>query len=266
MLTGFQWFSLIIILAATFAGGFMPLFHPEKARQLRGFPMGQAFSAGVFLALSLTMMLPSAFHLFSHSFPEIDYPLASAIAILAFLFLLLLEHAIEQLRHTKETEKRGPNSPIIPIIMTCMIAIPSFFLGTALGISNAEAAVFILIAILAHKSSAGFALALRMVRSTLSRTQVFLLYIMFACSTPVGIIVGQHVHSMLGAHAMVVVKAVVLAIASGVFLYMSTLHELKDTPLIVDCCNRKGFVVAVSGFALTALVRLLIGEAHRLGG
>ena len=104
------------LLAGTFAGGFMPLFHPEKARQLRGFPLGQAFSSGVFLALSLTMMLPSAFHLFSHPFPELDYPLASAIAILAFLFLLLLEHAVEQLRHTKEKGKHGANSLIIPII------------------------------------------------------------------------------------------------------------------------------------------------------
>jgi len=266
MLTGLQWFSLFIILACTFAGGYMPLFHPERARRLHGFPMGQAFSAGVFLALSLTMMMPSASHLFSHAFSKLDFPLASVIAISAFLFLLLIEHGVEQLRHSKKMEIGGLNSPIIPVIMTCMIAVPSFFLGTALGISNTEAAVFILIAILAHKSSAGFALALKMVRSTLSRSKVIWLFIIFACSTPTGIIVGQHLHAMLGINAMLVVKAFVLSIASGVFLYMSTLHELKDTPLIVDCGSRKGFAVAVLGFALTALVRLLIGEAHRLGG
>lgn len=266
MLTGFQWFSLLIILVGTFAGGFLPLFHPERARQLRGFPMGQAFAAGVFLALSLTMMLPSAFHLFSRAFPELDYPVASVIAILSFLFLLLLEHAVERLQRHGRKDDNGPNPPIIPVIMTCMIAVPSFFLGTALGISKTEAAVFILIAILAHKSSAGFALALKMVRSTLSRSRVFLLFMTFACSTPLGIILGEHVHTMLGFYAMVVVKAFVLAIASGVFLYMSTLHELKDTPLIVDCSSRKGFTVAVVGFVLTALVRLLIGEVHRFGG
>jgi zinc transporter 1/2/3 len=266
MLTGFQWFSLIIILAGTFAGGFMPLLYPERARQVQGFTMGQAFSAGVFLALSLTMMLPSAFHLFSHAFPELDFPVASVITISAFLFLLFLEHAVDRLRQSKKSEENGSNSPIIPVIMTCMIAVPSFFLGAALSVSNTEAAVFILIAILAHKSSAGFALALKMVRSTLSRSRVFGLFIMFAGATPAGIIVGQHVHAMLGAHAMAVVKGFVLAVAAGVFLYMSTLHELKETPLIVDCCHRKGFAVAVSGFVLTALVRLLIGEAHRLGG
>ena len=264
MLTGFQWFSIFIILVCTFLGGFLPLFHPEKARLLRGFPRGQAFSAGVFLALSLTMMLPSAFHLFSHAFPVLDFPLAAVIAILTFLLLLFLEHTVDQFRRSKDED--GARSPVIPIIMTFMIAVPSFLLGTALGISKTEAAVFILIAILAHKSSAGFALALKMVRSTLSRKKVFFLFTLFACATPLGIIVGQHVHNLLGTHAMVVAKAFVLSIASGVFLYMSTLHELKDTPLIVDCCNRKGFAIAFAGFVLTALVRLLIGEVHRLGG
>jgi solute carrier family 39 (zinc transporter), member 1/2/3 len=114
MLTGFQWFSLFIILAGTFAGGFMPLFHPERARRVHGFPMGQAFGAGVFLALSLTMMLPSASHLFSHAFPKLDFPLASVIAISAFLFLLLIEHGVEQLRHSKEKEMGGSILPLSP--------------------------------------------------------------------------------------------------------------------------------------------------------
>ena len=131
MLTGFQWFSIIIILACTFLGGFMPLFHPEKARLLRGFPRGQAFSAGVFLALSLTMMLPSAFHLFSHAFPALDFPLAAVIAILAFLLLLFLEHTVDQFRQSKEED--GARSPIIPIIMTFMIAVPSFLSGNGPG-------------------------------------------------------------------------------------------------------------------------------------
>ncbi|MBN1941716.1 MAG: hypothetical protein JW849_00315 [Phycisphaerae bacterium] len=43
---------------------------------------------------------------------------------------------------------------------------------------------------------------------------------------------------------------------------MSTLHELKHTPLIEDCRTRKGFLLMICGFVLTALVRWLIGEAH----
>jgi len=50
--------------------------------------------------------------------------------------------------------------------MTIMIAIPSFFLGTALGMNRLA-----VVAIMAHKGSAGFALALNMARSRLSRGQ-----------------------------------------------------------------------------------------------
>jgi zinc transporter ZupT len=264
MLSGFDWFSMATILVLTFAGGFLPLFRPEQAKTVRGFPSGQAFAAGVFLALSLTLMLPSSFQLFKAAFPEQGYPIASLVAILAFLFLLSIEQVT---RHMHEVRgiREGERSPaIIPIIMTTMIAIPSFFLGAALGVSSLPAAAFILIAIIAHKSSAGFALAIKMVRSTLKRTQVFILFTLFACATPIGILVGEEVHRILGMHTMVIVKAFILAMASGVFLYMSSLHELKNTPLIVDCRSRKGFALMICGFVITALVRWLIGEAHHL--
>ena len=57
-------------------------------------------------------------------------------------------------------------SRLIPVVMTIMIAIPSFFLGTALGMNRLA-----VVAIMAHKGSAGFALALNMARSRLSRGQ-----------------------------------------------------------------------------------------------
>jgi zinc transporter ZupT len=265
MLTSFDWFSMATILVLTFAGGFLPLFRPEQAKTVRGFPSGQAFAAGVFLALALTLMLPSAFHLFNAAFPHLDYPTASVIAILAFLFLLTIEHVTHHMHIARGIREGERSPPIIPVIMTAMIAIPSFFLGAALGVSPLPAAAFILIAIIAHKSSAGFALAIKMARSTMNRPQVFVLFTLFACATPLGILVGGEVHRILGTHTMTVVKAFILAMASGVFLYMSTLHELRNTPLIVDCCNCKGFLLMVCGFMITALVRWLIGEAHHIG-
>ena len=46
---------------------------------------------------------------------------------------------------------------------------------------------------------------------------------------------------------------------------MSTLHELKNTPWIVDYRNRKGFAVFVSGFALMALVLSFFCPTHAAG-
>jgi zinc transporter 1/2/3 len=148
--------------------------------------------------------------------------------------------------------------------MTVMIAIPSFFLGAALGVSSTSSAVFITIAIIIHKSSAAFALSLKMVRSTLTKKQTFILFSMFALSTPLGIFFGQEIHLYLSNHTMIVVKGFILSLAAGTFLYMSTLHELENAPLIKGCGSKKGFLVMFYGFAITAVVRLLIGAAHQM--
>ena len=57
-------------------------------------------------------------------------------------------------------------------------------------------------------------------------------------------------------------QGVILSSAAGTFLYMSTLHELRRTPLIVDCRTKKGYLLMLLGFVVTALVRLILAEAH----
>jgi zinc transporter ZupT len=263
LLTGFQWFSLLGILAVTVVGGWLPLTRPDVARRPDGFPLGKPFACGVFLALSLLMMLPSGMHLLAGAYPAAPVPLAPLAAAVVFLALLFLEHREEELA-ARGHRPDGLTSPAIPIIMTAMIAVPSFLLGTALGVSGTAQAVVIFLAIVAHKGTAGFALAVKMVASSLSRPRVLALYALFACSTPSGIIVGQAARGDLTGHQMVEAKGLVLSAAAGVFLYMSTMHGLRDNPLIVQCRRHAGFVAMVAGFVLTAAVRLLIGEAHAL--
>jgi zinc transporter ZupT len=262
MLTNFQWFSLITILLVTYAGGLYPLLRQQKARQSNGFPFGQAFTSGVFIALSLTLMFPSALHLLNKAFVDLDYPVASIIAIAAFLFLLGLEHITRHIHHKSKSIGDQLTPPTIPIIMTVMIAIPSFFLGTALGVSETSAALFIWIAIMVHKSSAAFALVLKMILSTLTKNQTLLIFSLFALSTPIGIVFGQDIHQYLSADTMVLVKGTILSLAAGTFLYMSTLHDLEHSPLMKVCSSKKGFFILICGFLITALVRLLIGAAH----
>jgi solute carrier family 39 (zinc transporter), member 1/2/3 len=257
----FDWFALLIILIVACAGGYYPLFRPEQARRSEGLPLGQAFAAGVFLALSLTIMLPNGFHLFAKMWPDIHYPIASLFALGTFISLLALAHAAYEVK-VRRGETDNLAAPTVPIIMTVMIAIPSFLLGTALGVSGKASALLILIAVLAHKGSAGFALALAMVRSTMTRPQVFTLYAFFAFATPVGILVGMDVHEYLSGPTMTLVKAIILSLASGVFLFMGTLHELRHTPMIKHCCTLRGFVVMIVGVLLTAFVRFLLGLGH----
>ena len=267
MLSNIQIVYLVVIFLGAVAGGYLPLAKPQRVRDSDGFPGGEAFSSGVFLALALLMMLPSSFTLFRQIVPDVEYPIASIIAVSAFLILLAIEHLTGQVVRDKEQdiarETVETTPAIIPLLLTAMIAAPSFFLGVALGVSSGVQATLIFIAIILHKSTAGFALALTMVRSTLSQRQAVLLFLTFAVLTPIGVILGG-VARDLQPDWLPLFKACVLALGAGTFLYMGTLHELKRAPMIEYCQNPRCFFTMVIGFLLTAVVRWIVGEAHHL--
>ena len=267
MLSTIQIFYLVAIFISAVAGGFLPLTKPERVRESAGFPRGEAFASGVFLALSLLMMLPSAFSIFRQVLPAVEYPIASIIAVTAFLILLAIEHLTGQVVQVRENQLEAsrvePAPAIIPLLLTGMIAAPSFFLGVALGVSDGAQANLIFIAIILHKGTAGFALALNMVRSTLTHWQAVLLFLAFASMTPIGLLLGG-VTRELQPEWLPMFKACVLALGAGTFLYMGTLHELKRAPMIQYCQNPRCFFIMVGGFAVTALVRWIMGEAHHM--
>lgn len=254
----FQLLAIVLILGVTLAGGYFPFARKHRGGASSSFPLGQAFAAGVFLALSLVIMLPNGAKLLASVSQDFHYPVANALMILSFVLLLALGHWGY---HGQSDHHQVATSSTIAIIMTIMIAIPSFLLGTALAVSDTAAAIMILVAILAHKGSAGFALALAMVRSPMSRQGMYLLFGVFALATPLGIIVGAELAQFLSGHVMNLTKGCILSAAAGVFLYMATLHELRHTPMIVSCCTRSGFVLMIFGLVLTMAVRWLLGVA-----
>jgi zinc transporter ZupT len=265
MLSLTLWAYLVGILVVTLAGGLFPLIKRDQARGATGFPRGEAFMAGVFFALSLMLMLPSSFHLMAAIYPDLEFPIGSLLVAGIFLALLGLEHLTKK-QGLDEADADDPySSPAIPIIMTIMIAVPSFFLGTALSVSSPDTAFLIFIAIMIHKSSAAFALTLKMVRSTLSNWQSWALFAAFVVATPLGIIAGAELSEFFGRDTITVIKSLVLALAGGTFMYMAILHEHRHTAMIRQCGHVYGYSIMTAGFLMTALVRLLIGEAHHLG-
>ena len=58
---------------------------------------------------------------------------------------------------------------------------------------------------------------------------------------------------------MQLVEGLVLATAAGIFLYLGTLHELKQAPLSAHCNCRRNFLWLLIGFGLTAGGRFLLG-------
>ena len=67
-MTTLELVSVILILGAAILGGFYPLTWRDAARGAAGIPNGESFTAGVFLALSLVIMMPAGFHLFGKAF------------------------------------------------------------------------------------------------------------------------------------------------------------------------------------------------------
>jgi zinc transporter 1/2/3 len=255
--------SALLILAAAILGGYGPLSRRTLTAAHITFPNGESFAAGVFLALSLIIMLPAGTHLFDKVLTPPHFPWSALVAIIAFLLMLAIDHAAAHARaHSATLSQESLTPASIPIIMTVMIAIPSFLLGAALSLSERDAAIFILIAVLAHKGSAGFGLALTIVRSRLSQKQSLILYGLFCCSTPVGIIVGANALTLIDPHTLVFVKAIALSLAAGVFLYMATVHDLERAPLICHCKTMRRFAIMISGLILTAAVRAILGLAH----
>ncbi|WP_146372718.1 ZIP family metal transporter [Symmachiella macrocystis] len=263
-MTLIKWFYFVAIFLCVVAGGIAPFAQPMTARKSAGLPKGEAFTSGVFLALALTMMLPSAYSVFHQALPGIEYPVASVIAVATFLILLATEHLLSHLADDSLPSPDEVRTPaIIPIMLTAMIALPSFFLGAALGISDRFAAFLIFIAVILHKGTAAFALALTTVRSTLTRKQGILLLTCFALTTPMGIVAGELAGKYMSGNALLI-KAVVLSLGAGAFLYMGTLHELKRAPLIEHCCKLSCFLWMLAGLLITAAVRWIVGEAHSL--
>lgn len=259
----FALFSIVVIVIATLVGGGKPL--RDNPSDAKAYPLGEAFAAGVFLALALAMMLPASFHLFERALPHVNEPIASLIAIGSMLILLGVSHLVRHMEQDIQEAEHPGSNPSVPIIMTVMIAIPSFFMGAALGVSETEQAVLILIAILLHKTSAAFALALKLTESSLSTAKSRMVFALFVLATPVGILAGSAMGGQMSSQNLLLARGTVLAMATGTFLFMGTLNDFQNTPLVKRCRHWRGFLAMLGGLTVTLCARLLIGEAYSLG-
>lgn len=228
---------LIAILAAGAAGAALPLLRRDAVGNDRVLGWGNAFAAGVFLAAGMVHMLPDA----DRGFRELgwDYPLAFALAGLAFAFMLLVEHVMlpEQAheevhapsgeRFARIAEHHHDTLPAYAVLTA--LSIHALLAGLALG-AEAELAraLVISLAIIAHKSAAGFALGVSLARSPIEKAQAWKLVALFATATPLGgllgAILGEAVEGRLGA----TLEASFLSIAGGTFIYVATFDILRD--------------------------------------
>ncbi|HJO92655.1 MAG TPA: ZIP family metal transporter [Victivallales bacterium] len=241
-------FSILLIFIITISAGFYPFFKRIKSERDFDFPIGESLAAGVFLGAGLLHMLSESVKGFNSN--GYSYPFPFLLAGGVFLLLLFLEHLTREMYE----HSHGESSSGFAVLAVVMLSIHAFLAGAALGLSNSMSIfIIILIAILAHKWAASFALAVRITKSALSTKTGIVLFIIFSLMVPIGITFGDIISHGLVKHTLL--EPIFTALAAGTFIYFGTLHGLKRSAL-VECCNLKQFNFVLLGFAIMAIVAI----------
>ncbi len=182
--------------------------------------LGDAFASGIFLGAALFHMLPEARQSFFQILGTTHYPLSEFFCAGGFLLLLFFERLSGNSSHTTTNS--------VPYIIALIIIIHSLIEGAVLGINTTFAtASIIFLAIIAHKGSESFALAISLNQTTLSLRRSLILVLIFSLMTPAGIAAGTTITLFLQYKTGQLLTAGFSAFAAGTFLYMSTLHHIN---------------------------------------
>jgi zinc transporter 1/2/3 len=241
--------SLLIFIVSLVA-----VIYPIRARVYpshnRILELGDAFASGIFLGAALFHMLPDAIANFSEIMPTIHYPLAESFCAAGFLLLLFLE----RLSHFSSAEK-SEHHHSLPYMLAIILVIHSLIEGAALGVNPTfETASVIFIAIIAHKGSESFALAMILNRSHLSLKAIITTVLIFSLMTPLGVGLGTTLTSVLHTQNGTLMTAAFNAFAAGTFLYMSTLHHINHHHRANEAESLLEFVFLVVGLIIMAAI------------
>jgi zinc transporter ZupT len=211
--------------------------------------LGDAFASGIFLGAALFHMLPDAIRDFGVALGGVHYPIAELCCALGFLLLLFLERLAPSFSCT------GEHPRAVPYMIAVILMIHSLIEGSVLGINTTlETASIIFLAIIAHKSSESFALAMVLNRSRLRLKNIWLIIALFSLMTPLGIVFGASLISIVQTRMIQLLTAGFNAFAAGTFLYMSTLHHINHHKRMHDTENLMEFLFLVLGLVGMAIL------------
>lgn len=224
----FKVVAFFAIFAIGLLGGLLSKWLSGSSRSDLLFSLGNAFAGGIFLGAGLIHMLPDA----QAGFRELtgsDYPWFALVCCAGFLLILFLEKVLMHHEHSHEDASAFTNDlSVYPYVLMIVLSIHSVITGIALGTETriAQAAV-ILIAVLAHKGTAAFALTVSMVRGSVSLRRLIGMVTLFSLMTPIGILLGLGFMEMLSGSSEQMFEAGFDGLAAGTFLYVALLDILE---------------------------------------
>lgn len=226
----FKFVAIGAIFITGLLGGALALRLDRTQRPEVFFSLGSALAAGVFLGAGLIHMLPDAVAGFSQMLPHMDYPLAALLAGSGFVLILALERVVLA-RASQEgaVEAAVSQTQVFPYALTVILSLHSILTGIALGAEGTVlGSVVIFVAIIAHKGSAAFALAVSLHRGGLARSAIFKIIAGFSLTTPLGIGIGIGFNAILGGRAGHGFEAAFDSLAAGTFFYIASLDIVHE--------------------------------------
>lgn len=236
--------AAVVLLAGIAGGAFANRLTRWRSSQWIA-SLANTFAGGVFLGAALMHMLPDARENFAAFFPDMDYPHYTLVAAISFFLVLLLDKGVQA--------GRPDSGAVYPYLLALVLAIHSIITGIALGLErHIIAAAAILLAILAHKTTAAMALGISLNREHIPERRSRNLMWMFYVTTPIGIVFGTWWSGLLQGPSGIIAEAIFDALAAGTFFYIAIVdilvEELKGP--------RLGwlFLSTITGFSIMALV------------
>ena len=234
-------FSAALIFAVGAAGAYSAVKIQGSGRS-NLLSVGNCIAGGVFIGAGLIHTLADSASLYGTLFPNLDFPVWAATAGLTVVLLLWIDHRLS-------SSSTSDNASTFALFI--VLSLHSLIAGMALGVEDHPAqSVAILVAILAHKGSAAFALGLRTAKGKYW-PQMF----GFALMTPIGVLLGAAMAATLKGNSSLYFEAVFDSVAAGTFLYVALCEILpREMSQARNCTGLAAS--ALAGLLLMALLAL----------
>jgi solute carrier family 39 (zinc transporter), member 1/2/3 len=251
----FDIFSVVSIFLTGLIGGLLPTRVPETPGGQRLLVLSNALAGGIFFGAALIHLWPDSMELLASGRSGLALLLPFLLGAAGFLSILLLEDVL--LGSEDVGKMSADRHAIYPYVLTLVLSVHSIIAGTALGLETGTVAAFaLLVAILAHKAFAGLALGISLSRAGIAYRRHVSIIVLFALSTPTGVVLGILLSNALQGEAAGTVEGVIDALAAGTFLYVAVMDIISET------FEEKGdrglkYLMIVAGLALMLLLLLL---------
>ena len=206
----------IALIGSVVTGGLLVLFL-QRSKNEQIIKLMLAFSGGFLLSIAFIHFIPE---LYEHTELEIGI-----FILMGFLIQLVLEFFSGGIEHGHVHIHKGARLPLTLIIA---LSIHAFLEGIPLGnqLGGMEIATShhhandnsLLFGILFHRIPVAIALMILLIASGASKTKSWILLILFAITTPVGLFIGLYSDQFIQNFDF----NIILAIVVGMFLHIST--------------------------------------------